>query len=303
MVVVRGFSARLVDATSKEPFPEYTGSKESQVYSEVKADSDCFVEIQVTEKTINPRRKYCFQFIVDGTKLESRTITNRKAGPGFVGILSKENDAVINTALCFKKGSNRGCKAQSCTKGMELGSVVVQISDVISTKNTFSLDDFQEDFGIGQPTSILYDGYGGLKGMLRLSKGMVSEASPSKCRARTYQAGRLLEEIKINYGTTLDLIYAGILPQPPLWEFHRMKHGLPEESINSSATTVPIPKLMKVDAVYDSSMMMVVSPREVELFDLTEDTVNAPQSPPRRNQRICMEEESPCSIPGLIHSP
>lgn len=304
MVIVGGFSARLVDATSKEPLREHVGPRDGQVYAEVEPNSDYYIEVQVTGNNIQPKRKICFQFVVDGTKLESRTITNKKSGPGVVGLLSQKDGAVINTALHFKTTSNRRSDPDTyivCTE-MVLGSVIVQVSDAVPVQTkSYAPDDFQEKLEVAQMEPVLCNGYGGLKGILRSTKGKVSGASPPPKKGSVYLPGKILEEIKINYGTTLDLIYAGILPQPPLWEFHRLKHGLPRHSRDTSA--VPAPKRIKLDAVYDPRRAVVVPPREVELFDLTEDTVDTSHTARPRSKSEVTEEGSQISVPGLIYSP
>ena len=308
MVILGGFSARLVDATSKEPLREHIGPTDGQVYTEVEPDSDYYIEVQVTGEKIKPKRKICFQFVVDGTKLESRTITNKKSGPGLVGLLSRKNGAVINRALRFKKSSTRRRNPETytvCPK-MVLGSVIVTVSDAVPVKTKPSQDDFQEELEVAQREPVLCNSYGGLKEILRSSKGMVvsGASSPSK-KGSAYLPGKLLEEIKINYGTTLDLIYTGILPQPPLWEFHRLKHGLPPKNSRdgTNSPVLPTPKRIKLDAVYDSKRSMVVPPREVELFDLTGENIDISHTSRPRSKSDGTEEGCPISVPGLIYSP
>ena len=296
MVIVGNFSARLVDATSKEPLPEHVRSGE--VFAEVESDTEYYIEIQVIGSAIRPKKKICFQFSVDGTKLESRTIINKKTGPGVVGLLSRKHGVVTNKAFRFQKASNRRSNRDSYTVGpdMVFGSVIVQISDAVPVR-TLAQDDFQEEFGAVQPTLATCNVYDGHKGILRSIEGTVSQVSSST--GVTYLPGRLRQEIKINYCTTLDLIYAGVLARPPLWEFHRLKHGI-SKNHSIEALSVPPPKRIKVGAVYDG-MSMIVPPREVELFDLT-GNIEASQSTGIIKGRYSVED-SPDSIPALISSP
>lgn len=67
------------------------------------------------------------------------------------------------------------------------------------------------------------------KKVLRTGAGTVTRTI-KRTLAKRYVPGVLAQEIRLNYCTALGLIHAGVLPKPPLWVFHRMKHGVVKRS-------------------------------------------------------------------------
>lgn len=322
MLMVGNFSARLVEATTKQPLPEHSGSRNfyysmrtdstndngDEVFVEVEPGTEYYVAIQVVGDDIPPKKKFCFEFVVDGIKLESRTITNKKAGPGMVGLLSSKHGVLFNQAFRFKNASNRRSHRHSYTLGpdMVFGSVVVIVSEAVKLPHQRLQEGFKEAFGAVPHILSTCHVNNGQKGIIRSTEGTVSASSPSTTSTRVpcYHPGELVQEINLKYGTKLDLIYAGVLNPPPLWEHHRLKYGIDNSKHLMKALSLPhLPphKRIKVDAIYDGATMLS-PPREVELFDLTRDE-NAVCRSNRTRKESGSSEDSPNSVPALIYSP
>ena len=104
----------------------------------------------------------------------------------------------------------------------------------------------------------------------------VAAAKPKKTKSKPKSIkkkevpGVILEEIKLNYCTALGLIYAGVLPKPPLWDYHRLEHGRRrdnEEENQTPLSDVPHKKI-KVAAVYEGDVMISAA-KEIDTFDLS----------------------------------
>lgn len=98
---------------------------------------------------------------------------------------------------------------------------------------------------------------------VKSDKGTRFEVKKKSRRSKSYRSGRLLETVTLRYCSILGLVKAGILPKPPVWDYHRMiwLRDPEEESVVEPLE----PVLMDITCrVHDVEQVM-----KVEVFDLT----------------------------------
>uniref|UniRef100_A0A6U5L181 Uncharacterized protein n=1 Tax=Corethron hystrix TaxID=216773 RepID=A0A6U5L181_9STRA len=89
-------------------------------------------------------------------------------------------------------------------------------------------------------------------------------------RVKRYSTGKLVRKMKLNYCTALGLIEIGILPKPPLWDFHRLQ--FPQEKSNSSSCSSEIqPEKKRKITTTHLDGKSIVEVQEFDFFDLTKE--------------------------------
>jgi hypothetical protein len=82
---------------------------------------------------------------------------------------------------------------------------------------------------------------------------------------RRYKRGKLLEIINLQYGTALGLIYAGVLPRPPIWT--QAKLQAPVGEVDPELASIE-PTIVK-DRALTLLGATLKQGKEYALFDLT----------------------------------
>eukprot|EP00957_Ditylum_brightwellii_P023484 1772066-Ditylum_brightwellii.AAC.1 len=82
---------------------------------------------------------------------------------------------------------------------------------------------------------------------------------------KDYEKGEIMEEFGLFYCTTVGLIYAGVLPKPPLWDHARMlKPFDPKTSTGGKELDI------QPEIIVHEGVDGIIERKEYELFDLTQ---------------------------------
>jgi len=258
------YRVELVDALTKQPFIEHTGS-DGKVYVEVEPEADYFIKIS---SSVDPNiHKVLVDIEIDGNAIGcSINLWAYKDCTLWEGYYEQKNGEITELSLKFSKASKQKEKKSIDGCGIQLlmGKIVVTFSDAVP--NGFDKGkDFETNL---DPNEIELTSKS-----VETAKGSVvndmNEEHPnytdedSKTR---YISGKVREEIELNYCCAVSLINQKILPKPPLWEMHRLRAP---ETKNGKGTMTVEPKRIKIGAVVTNGVTL--SPgKEVDFFDLTE---------------------------------
>jgi hypothetical protein len=296
MVVKGPFHLALVRADSREVFKEHVND-DGEIYAEVEPDMEYFIRVKSTFKSM-VRADFC----LDGSSLGYCTnlIPGREELHGTWEI---EGDKQINKALCF---CIQDSFVDSGVHKQWIGSIEVKFSEAIPLSICWTRDAKSRWVGGVIDGSISET----MRKVVKSKEGTLSLVSNNPRKKRRYGAGKELTSIRINYCTAFGLIHAGLLPKPPLWDFHRSRY--PRELFLSPEKITPsmirclnvIPKSVTLTAACpDLGVKEVV----VDFFDLVEaDDSGDEEGILRRNQIVDRDLVfDPEALPfknGSIHS-
>ena len=223
MVTSHSVSVSLVDAQTREPFKEHQTS-DGKVYAEVEPKVEYFIQVknESLEETV------VGEMAVDGMDLGYKFYL-RAGNQERYGIWSRKDGVSKDIALRFKRQS--AMTSSSSDDGFWTGSVEVKLFKAGSPYMTPYKDvesKWTESTIHPPPTNQLKKkGVNSSEGSTVLEQRVDSE----KESFRFFEKGPLITSIKLHYCTAVGLIYAGILPKPPLLEFHRMMRPWTEEDL------------------------------------------------------------------------
>ena len=217
MVVKDIFAVRLVNATNKEAFPEHTDA-DGMFYAEVEPSVNFYIEIEILAGS-NRQRKVKIVHTVDGKDLGYTKIkrTNRPSAY-FAGLRSHYNGVTTNKALSFDNPRlTMVASHEAAGQKPSLGSVKIDIYEALAIGAPVEEDQPAHNHGFasieaGKLCASLTQGE--KKKILRSGEGDYAETKLSKSPVQKHERGQLLESIRINYGTTVGLIQAGLFAQP-----------------------------------------------------------------------------------------
>ena len=223
MVQIGDFLVELVYADSKKPFKEHT--KDSKVYVEVEPDTEYFISLQKLG-TAYQGTSYV-EFIVDEKRLQYYSYYQPNKADGskaFKGLYQVDHGMEYYKALKFVKPKHQAT-GDKTDANLLLGKVEVKIYDGIFTG--------YKDYGSGYSyatnlsTSNISQEHAHVaaKKCLRTGEGTTHTKPRSHARQACYTKGDLVDSVTLTYCAALGLVEAGVLPQPPHREPHRMKRS------------------------------------------------------------------------------
>ncbi|KAI2502543.1 hypothetical protein MHU86_11890 [Fragilaria crotonensis] len=296
MVVKGPFHLALVRADSREVFKEHV-NENGEIYAEVEPDMEYFIRVKSTFKSMVRA-----DFFLDGSSLGYCTnlIPGREELHGTWEI---EGNKQINKALCFciqDSGVDSGVHKQW------IGSIEVKFSEAIPM-SIYKTRDAKSRWIVGVIDGSISQT---MRKVVKSKEGTLSLVSDNPRRKRRYRAGKELTSIRINYCTAFGLIHAGLLPKPPLWDFHRSRY--PRELFLSPEKMTPsmirclnvMPKPVTLRAACpDLGVQEVV----VDFFDLVEaDDSDDDEGILRRkqvvNRKLSFDPETHPFKNGMTHS-
>jgi hypothetical protein len=265
MVVNGPFEVSLVRADTKEPFKEHT-HESGDTYVEVEPDMEYFIRIKSTYPETESLVRA--DFMLDGVGLDYYTIMTH-GEETLHGLWTVQGNTQIEKALCFH------CEELEIYDSDKIwfGSLEMTFSEAIRNGSRITTRNVTNQW-----TGGIVDGcIPGTKNKVVKSKEgslvMSKETLPKRRTHTIYRPGKELAKIKLYYCTALGLIKAGILPQPPLWDFHRSSYP----RLSPPAETKMTPSMIRCLNV--SPQRIVVTPGNEELqipevivdfFDLVE---------------------------------
>ena len=260
MVIKGPFQVSLVRADSKDVFKEHINVVNGEIYAEVEPDMEYFIRVKSTFKSI-VRVDFC----LDGSSLGYCTnlIPGREE---LHGVWEIQGSKQINTALCF-------CIQDSGIDGdvqkQWMGSIEVKFSEAIPV-SVCTTRDAKSRWAGGIIDGSISDT---MRKVVKSKEGTLSLVTDNPRRKRRYRAGKDLTTIKIYYCTAFGLIHAGLLPKPPLWDFHRSRY--PRELFLSPEKMTP--SMIRCLNVMPKSITLTESRPElgvdevvVDFFDLVD---------------------------------
>jgi len=271
MVKKGHFTVELVNAITKEPFKEHTDCN-GQTYVEVEPEAEYFIHV-CNDSDI----KVDWKFYVDEQDLGyvKWTLSNTCAYCGIAIFCGEEE---YEKALKFSKlGTTRSHtnEGSSCWTGqievaVKYPSKLTPISPKEALRNAkeFENDLEEVDYVAGvfnQKGVRTTKGITAIESNALWSERDVQNEDSGEQMKKDYEKGELMEEFGLFYCTTVGLIYAGVLPKPPLWDHARMlKPFDPKNSKGGKELDIQPRKL--VHEAIDG----IIERKEYELFDLSQ---------------------------------
>lgn len=211
MVEKGPFEVSLVRADTKEPFQEHVNAS-GEIFAEVEPDMEYFIRVKSTYP--GPSNIVRADFLLDGVGLGY--CTNLICGREELhGLWTIQGDTQINKALCF-------CMVDSRIESDDtwIGYLEVTFSEAIPKGIRSTRDSKSRWTGgiVGGSISAT------MKKVVKSKEGSLSLITATPKRKHVFNAGKELAKIKIQYCTAFGLIQAGLLPKPPLWEYHRSRY-------------------------------------------------------------------------------
>ncbi|GKY92192.1 hypothetical protein MPSEU_000190400 [Mayamaea pseudoterrestris] len=255
MVVRHGVEVQLVYADSKLPVKEF--EKNGKIYVEAEPDADYFIAI----RRIGWEGDFCIisKCVVDGTRL--RRVQSHLFYDGaiiYAGIPSRINGEVKTTALQFTRP-----RFTKGSRNTELGKVEVLLYQAILTNNSGSnCSDYSTSFqtSLDHASDAVTDAL--KKKFVRSKQGstVITSRQSNNNSGFTISFGRgaFINKVTLNYCTALGLVHVGVLPKPPVWMLHRMKHPAPPGDCTAQFKKMKHPEKDK----------------EIEYIDLTDEDVS-----------------------------
>ncbi len=252
---------KLINAATDKPFKEYLTS-DSTPYVEMEPDDQYWIQVQ----SHFPENRVCkCKLEVDGKDLQTSLVIYGGEVEDKNGVCGSDKGIMTERAMQVKKLSG------SSGSAFWIGTVKVRFFNAINKrKGRLSRKDAEagwenENFPKWENENIpTYRGNN--EKTIASSPGTVAETSlisPGVCV--TYKYGKLLQTIELRYCTTVGLILAGLLPKPPIWNFHRLLFPAAVDSTVAivEPTLVPI-KIKTSDGSTDTEETY-----NEEHFDLT----------------------------------
>lgn len=268
MVVQGNFSVQLVEAITKQPFPEHKAEDGTEeIYAEVEPGAEYFIQTKVIggQNDVN----YYIEYVVDGTKLNYYSMLSQVGRKMTDGLYSAKDGIRTMRALRFAKPTISPRSLADATNTLK-GKIIVTIYEGIFVgmkqrerhHSSISID----------PGSVSASATGGnTKKIIRSGEGDKCDTLPSDTSYRHYSPGKHLQTITINYCTVVGLIEAKILPQPPNpWDLARSQRPWNNGRITTRSQMKYIePKRVKRDGHRSEDGKLLSQPDEYDLFDLT----------------------------------
>ena len=230
MVIKGPFQVALVRADTREPFQEHV-NESKEIYAEVEPDMEYFIRVQCAHPEHLMVRA---DFVLDGASLGY--CTNLVRGREELhGLWLIQGDSQINKALCFCiQDSGIGSDKRW------IGSLEVVFSEAIPIGVRRTRDSKNQWTGGNYDGSISKT----MKKIVKSKEGSLALVTANPHKKRRYRAGEELTRIKIHYCTAFGLIHAGLLPKPPLWDFHRARH--PRQLFSAKKSTPSMTRCLNV---------------------------------------------------------
>lgn len=264
MVKKGSFTVELVDAETKIPFREHTCEKDGQLYVEVEPNAEYLIKISSdTERPVSCCPK------VDGEPLGYIVTLMKRNGPSYRGLWSSDGTRDITWALRCQK--TPVVKADSpCSVSPSpfwTGKVEVELYEAIALNTVEPIQSFQPSWIGGDVTYTQGVSDVCKKTGVKSVTGSIAETT-KRGITRVYAKGRYLETISLNYCTTVGLIHVGVLPKPPMWDFHRLQHPRKRKICNDDDPPhkVVTPQRIRISQEGGDAL---IAPKEFDLFDLT----------------------------------
>ena len=245
------YTVELVDAETKIPFKEHC-APDGRVFVEVEPNIDYLIMVDVDGPT-----KVIADFCVDGKCLGYNTVVFKtRRGKCYNGISSRKDDKLFENCLNFGKIFSF-CKDTNIDQSVHSGgNVKVSFYDAIkdekpdigrkvdyndkkreAIKNDKKrevikydkkeevikykrkhLHDFENSWFGGK---VDYDDKKGVQ--TSIGQSFYADENDILNIVGNYTSGDKLKEITLHYTSAIGLIYANILPKPPVWDHLRME--------------------------------------------------------------------------------
>lgn len=265
MVQQGPFLVELVRADTRQSFAEHTSEDGKQRYAEVEPEVEYFIKVSHTHVV---RKIIRADFWVDGEKL--KYCTNLIRGQEEIhGLWSLQGDRQINKALRFKVLESRHASPDK-QDGFDpwIGSVKVTFSEAIPSgvRRTRNFKSHWEGASVDGSISE------NVRKVVQSKEGELALVTKNPRKKQRFNAGNRLASVKIQYCTAFGLIQAGLLPKPPVWDFHRAQY--PRELFSPSKRTPSMTRCLNVTP--KTKVMTPADPTKgieevrVEEFDLVE---------------------------------
>jgi hypothetical protein len=217
MVKIGKFTVEIILADTETAFKEHTGP-DGTVYAEVEPDCEYFIRVKTEHADSGPGTIVIAMFTVDKECLgyESYMRCGQEATKG---LWSRINGKEMKKAFRFQKASVMDCAADADGKPWT-GCVEVKFYEA-RNGHIIEQENCESKWKGGKVGTLL--GQEGKKGVKSIA-GATSEITEGAKRRKItrYSKGECLATISLYYCTTVGLIYADVLPQPPAWDLHRL---------------------------------------------------------------------------------
>jgi len=255
------YRVELVDALTKKPFIEHTGS-DGKVYVEVEPEADYFIKIS---SSVDPNiHKILAVIEIDGNCVGYMAhLWKYKNCTLWEGYCEIKNGEITELSLKFSKASKQKEKKSidGCDIKLLMGKIVVTFSDAVPNGIRVG-EDIETNLDPNE-IELTSKSVETVKGSI---VNDMNEVHPNYTDEEQYITGNVREKIELNYCCAVGLINQKILPQPPLWEMHRLRSP---ETENGEGTMTVEPKRIKIGAVVTDGVTLSQG-KEVDFFNLTE---------------------------------
>jgi len=222
MVVENDFEFQLVSAEDddKTPFKEHR--KGLNTYVEVEPDAEYFLSIRKVRASSS--HLYC-EYHVDGKNLgyyEPCASDQIETSPKVRGIYSRANGVETQKALKFVTASFTSGDPGIGSTRAGMGQIKMEVYRAIHNGH-ISVQDHASSFTTSSIKSVSAAPVT-MKKNLRSGEGnrVKTTACSSSGVCHSFLKGAHLYTITLHYCATPGLIAVGVLPKPPLWDYHRM---------------------------------------------------------------------------------
>lgn len=182
------------------------------------------------------------EIIVDGKPLGYYIPIDKTSPAQEKGVWKFENGKSYNYALKFAKPKVREATNDGAVsdKPFWTGIVQVEFSEAIFSGRYYEAEDYTKSWEGGDVSFVMGISDPDKKKGVKSEQGSSFNVQKSKRRRADFAKGGLLKTITLRYCSTLGLIHVGILPKPPMWDFHRLTNPAEngEENAPQPSTTV-----------------------------------------------------------------
>jgi len=263
MVMKGKFIVELVDAATKRPFPEYSVSS-GLTYVEVEPDTEYFIRVEN-----NSDDAVKWRFYVDEQDLRY-CVTIQANRECYCGIMNISDGRPYCKALKISKLRT----ATSCSnEGADLWTGQIEAKVF---RPSLCVESSSRNISRPSTQNVVEDELEGVAFLAGLShqKRVKSTAGSTAFEVngpivwKSCKSGAdnvdLIEEVELIYCSTVGLIFAGVLPKPPMWDYARMITPV-DTKISKGGKELKIePEILVHQGVGD-----VIERKEYELFDLS----------------------------------
>ena len=263
------YALHIIEATTQQPFKEHPGKDEIDAFVEVEPGLEYYIKIENYSET----KVIIVHYEVDGKDLEnSSTIDPENHSMQGFWSYDKESQRSKSTALKFSKLVSQPQRTHSHTqccnenKATDVGIIKITIYEKI----------FQDGYHYMEPLESNFDDHNDTttnrsKFQDKTNKFLCSQVGTNENdfveddgKRRNYIYGKQLEIIQVKYCTALGLIFGGVLPKPPLWDFHKMTY--PQKRCDTKIDPIEPTYLKKETCDMNGN---IIESKNLEMFDLT----------------------------------